>query len=421
VLAWLCLLATLAYIHRSSISVLADEIRVDVHLDRTEIAHVMSAFFLGYSIFQLPGGWIGDRWGSRITLTTIVILWSAATGCMGLVGGFTGLYLCWLLAGAAQAGIFPCCVNTVSRWFPTTGRAFPNGMLGAFMSLGSVIGTSLTALLFWSFAGDWQLIFQLLALPGFVCGLLFFWWFRDRPQDHSWVNDEERRIITAGVALQSPPHSSPLSGKGGPRPSTPWLTLFTSAPMLLICGQQFFRAAGNIFFMTWFPTFLQSTRCVSVVQSGFYASVPLMGIVIGSAFGGVLMDWLLKITGSQSHSRPGVAVVSLLCCGTLVTLAYYVSNPVATILLLAFGAIGAGMGGPAAYTATIDMGGKHIGTVFSVMNTAGNAGAFVLPLLVNEFVKWRGWEEVLLLLAGLYFLAALCWSLIRVDGSIFRD
>src|SRR5688500_9513050 len=101
VLAWLCLFATLAYIHRSCLSVPAESIRVELHLSRAAMGHILAAFLLSYSIFQLPSGWLGDRWGSRRTITVIVLLWSAATGWMGLAGGFLGLYFSRFLNGAA--------------------------------------------------------------------------------------------------------------------------------------------------------------------------------------------------------------------------------------------------------------------------------------------------------------------------------
>jgi MFS family permease len=411
VLGWLCLLATLAYISRSCIAVPAERIQTDLDLTRDQMSQVMSIFYLAYAIFQLPGGWLGDRWGSRVVLTLIVLLWSAATGWMGFAAGFAGLYIGWALNGAAQAAIFPCCVNTVSRWFPADSRAFPNGMLGSFMSVGGAIGTSLTGFLLWHYGGDWRLVVQLLALPGFVCGVVFFLWFRNRPQEHPWVNDAERELIAG--------NAPPAQDAKEPRPRTPWLTMFTSVPMLLVCAQQFCRAAGYIFFLTWFPTFLQATRRVSEDQAGYYTSVPLLGVVVGSAFGGALMDWLAKVTGNRARSRQLIAVFSLLACGCLIIMAYFVSDPLVTVALLAAGSLGSGMCGPAGYTVTIDMGGRHIGTVFSVMNTAGNIGAFVMPMLVARFVDWRGWHEVLFLMAGLYFTAALCWSLVRVRGSIF--
>jgi MFS family permease len=410
VLAWLCTLAAFAYVHRSCLGVMASQIERDIPLDREQMGHVLSAFFLGYSLFQLPGGWLGERFGSRVTLTAIVLLWSAATASMGLASGFLGLYVSYLVSGAAQAAIFPCCVGTVARWFPAQGRAFPNGMLGSFMSVGGVLGASLTAVLFQLLDGNWRLILLLLALPGVLLALLFSWWFRDRPQEHSWVNDAERRAI----AGDTPPHGAARER----RAPTPWLLIFTSVPLLLVCGQQFCRAAAYGFFLTWFPSFLQTSRCVSVVQSGFYASLALMGVVIGSPLGGLLMDRLLKTTGNQTLSRQGVAVGSLLLCATLMSAAFFVSSPFWTVVLMALGSVGGGSCGAAAYTVTIDMGGKHAGAVFSVMNTAGNIGAYVMPLLVTLFVAWRGWDEVLFLLAGLYFTAALCWSLVRVRGSI---
>ena len=79
----------------------------------------------------------------------------------------------------------------------------------------------------------------------------------------------------------------------------------------------------------------------------------------------------------------------------------------------------AGLTGPAGYTATIDLGGRHIATVFSIMNTAGNIGAALLAVVLPLWIEFTSWDHVLLFQAGLYFAAASCWGLLRVRGSIF--
>lgn len=410
VLAWLCGLATLAYIHRGCVSVPATLIQNDLCLTKREMAQIMFAFFLGYSLCQIPSGWLGDRFGTRHALTLMIILWSAATGWMGLMASFFGLWLARMLNGIAQAGIFPCSINSVSQWFPETGKAFPSGMLGSFMSVGAVIASALAGLLLHYLS--WQEMFLALSLPGFVAAIGFVLWFRDRPAEHPKVNQAELDLIDHGKKEEDK-ESDP--GKG-----LPLRQMATSFRLWMICLQQFGRAAGYIFFLTWFPTFLQETRGASVSESGYLTSLPLLGVVFGSGVGGALMDLIYLRTGSRSWSRKGVAVGSLLLCGGLIAVAYFARDPLVTSGILTAASFFAGLCGPAGYTVTMDVGGRHVATVFSTMNMVGNIGAALMPLLVVELVERTSWNDALLLLIGLYLLSAFCWLLLRVEGSIFE-
>ena len=107
VLGVLCVAAMIAYIHRSCISVPADWIQFDLKLTEQEMGQIMSAFYLGYALLQLPAGWLGDRLGSRLALSLFVLGWSLATGLMGLADRFAVMYALWLICGMLQAGIFP--------------------------------------------------------------------------------------------------------------------------------------------------------------------------------------------------------------------------------------------------------------------------------------------------------------------------
>src|SRR5215212_10403205 len=91
VLAWMCLFALLAYLHRSAVAVPAELIQTDLGIDKKTMAWVMSAFFWGYALMQIPGGWLADRWGSRLSLFVFVSIWSLAMIAMGLVHGLAAL------------------------------------------------------------------------------------------------------------------------------------------------------------------------------------------------------------------------------------------------------------------------------------------------------------------------------------------
>jgi nitrate/nitrite transporter NarK len=191
-----------------------------------------------------------------------------------------------------------------------------------------------------------------------------------------------------------------------------WKSLAGSPLLYLVCGQQFFRAACYIFYLTWFPTFLQKSRGVSMADSGYLTSFPLFGVVFGSTTSGLCIDWIWRRTGSRRLSRQGVGLVSVLGAGSFLVLAFCADSVPWTVGLITASAICAGGSGPAGYTVTIDLAGKRVAMVFSIMNMAGNIGAAILPMAVTVLVAWQSWDEVLLFLAVLYAAAGVCWFLL---------
>jgi ACS family glucarate transporter-like MFS transporter len=423
VLAWLCLAALIAYIPRMCLGVAESTIRTDLGLQEhvilgfhlsavKQMSLTMAAFFLTYSVFQLPAGWLADLWGTRRALTLFALLWSAATGLAALAADLPLLLVSRLAMGAAQAGIFSCTTLTVAQWFPLTRRALANGSLGSFMSIGGAVSALVTGFLL-ELEVSWRWMFVLYAVPGIAWAVGFYAWFRDRPADHPGVNPAELDLLRGSVPASNR-ETSPARAE-----PTLWRGLFTSPAMAWICAQQFFRAAGYMFFGTWFATYLMETRPVSVGESGVLTSLPLWGVVLGSPVGGLVSDQILARTGSRRLSRQGVAIASQLACAVLTLLAYPVAGAVPAVLLISAGAFLASFASPCAYTISIEMGGKHVATVFSLMNMAGNLGAMVFPVAVSWLVDAGGWDPMLFVFAGIYVAAALCWLGVDPRGTVF--
>jgi hypothetical protein len=256
----------------------------------------------------------------------------------------------------------------------------------------------------------WQPMLAALALPGLLFAVWFYAWCRDRPAQHAAVSPAEMAWIEQGtVSLAAPANREPM----------PWGTALTSGRLGLICGQQFFRAAAYIFYTTQFPSFLQRGRDISPSLSGYLTSLPLLGVVLGSLTGGLTMDLILRKTGSATLSRKGMALVGTLGGAFFVLQAYMIENLVLMMFCIVASTFCAGLTGPAGYTVTIDQGGRHVATVFSIMNTAGNVGATVLPVFLGTFVRATDWDYALLPVGGLYVLAAMCWLLLPIQGGIF--
>jgi len=422
---WLAAAAAIAYLCRNCIVVAEKTIRDDVGLSEQQMGHVMGLFFWCYAFAQIPGGLLGERFGSRRVLPILSGLWSAAMVIWGFATGMFALMLGRVSTGVAQAGLFPCSANSISHWFPKTERATASGLLGSAMSFGAVIAAPLTAVLLeWM---TWRTVFVLYAIPGLVWSAGFWIWFRDNPRDHSSVNEEEQKVIDTGrdLADESDPKRSS---------AVPWLELLASRKMWLICGQQFFRAAAYVWFASWFATYLQETRDVTRAESGWLTAVPLLASMVGSFVSGGLSDSVLRRTGSRAWARKGVAAISLSICSALVFAAYFIADARLATVVIGAGAFFAACAGPCAYAETIDMGGRHVASVFSTMNMVGNFGAAILAGFAPAFRSMiensetllamsggNSWNATLVLFASMYVLAAACWVLLNTDGTVFAD
>ena len=407
VLLFLCLSAMVAYIQRAALSVPAAEIAGDLKFAdlARDMGWIQSAWYLAYGLMQIPSGWVADRLGSRRALAIFSVVWSLATLLTAFANDFQTLLVLWSLMGAAQAGAFPCAAKALGRIFPETERARATGFLASGMAIGGALAPALAArFLQWltplakSLDVDrWRLLLAAYAIPGFLWTVVFV------------AVISARRLPAAEMSRDV-------------RPRTDWGRMLRSWPLALLCGQQFFRAAGMVFFMTWFPTFLQKTRGVSQLSSGLLTTVAGVGGVIGSLTGGYFSDWLLQRTGNARLSRQGIAIVGMSLCSLLIVASYFVKDVNQSIALISLGAFCATFGGVSGYTIAISFGGRNVATVFSTMNMFGNMGAALFPVTAGWLVARTGnWNLILFLFAAVMAIDALCWALLNPRGTLFGD
>ncbi len=401
--------ASIAYLCRNSIGVAESTIRAELGLSETAMGWVMSGFFLTYALGQIPTGWIGHRLGSRRAISIFAVAWSFATAIMSFAMGMPMLLASRAANGIAQAGLFPACTLTIGNWFPNTRRAMASGTLASFMSIGGAIGVATTGVLVVHVG--WRVTFIGYSTLGIAFALLFYAWFRDTPAEHRSVNDAELRVIVGARGESTPSDHE----------RTDWLGIYLSPATWWICGQQFCRAAGQIFFSSWFATYLQETRGVTVAESGFLNSLPLIGIVAGALVGGAVSDFVLVRTNSLRLARSGVASASMLVCVLFIGCAFFIADPVPAVVTISLGTFCASVGGPCAYAVTIDMGGRNTAVLFATMNMVGNLGAFAFIRLVPEITQLLTWDAVLALFGLLYLGAAGFWLMVDPRTTVIEQ
>lgn len=402
VLLFTLLLTAVAYLDRVCIATAAPAMKADLALTDAQMGYVFSAFTFAYALFEVPSGWLADRFGARLMLTRIVVWWSAMTAATGVVGGFTSLFAVRFLFGAGEAGTFPSIARAYGRWLPARerGRAFGLALMTA--ALGGAVTQPLVVSLLR--VVHWRVTFPLFGAVGVLWALAWFWWFRDDPREHAAVNAAELRLLEE--ERRDPP---------APHTAVPWGALLRSRSLLVLCLMYGAAIYGWYFYITWLPTYLQRARGFDLQQVGWLAALPLLSIAGGVSLGGWMSDVLVRRWGVRAGRRApgllGLPLAALAVVGAIST-----ASPVVAALLLAAAAGLAALGVSPAWAVCLDIGGRHAGVVSGTMNTFGNLGGALSPVVFGQSLQaWGHWELPLLSVAGFYLVAAACW--LGVDPS----
>lgn len=399
------LLSVITYLDRVCISTTAPAMSKELGLSQTQMGWVFSIFIFGYALFEIPGGWMADHWGPRAMLTRIVVWWSLFTAATAFAWSFGSLLVVRFLFGVGEAGAFPSCASVTARWFPSTERARANGTLLTGTRIGGAIAPALVVILMMRFG--WRHVFMTFAGVGLLWATLWYWWFRNSPEEHRSVTSDEIEEIRQGSSA-SVAHLEKVD----------WRVLIRSSNLWAICAMYSCYSYGLYFYLTWLPTYLMNARGVSINAIGLWAGLPLLVGSVSNVSGGFLSDALVRRMGLR-WGRRIPAGLGLLSSSLLLLLSLTLSNPrVALIAMVASFACADVILGPA-WATCLDIGKDHAGTVTGCMNSFGQIGGMISPVLFGWIVQhWGTWNLPLLLTAGCYFLSACLWMVIDPEKPL---
>ncbi len=412
ILAVLIALSLINYLLRNNLSVAMPSIREEFGFTSTEIGWILGSFNLTYTLFQIPGGIFGETIGHRRALAVIAITWGVLTFLTGFApslmaasatGAMVSLIIVRLLMGIANAPIFPIMTGTIARWFPTGSWAFPNSLASAGLTLGqAAIGPVVTLLIIYF---GWRNSFYALAPLGFLVGVWWYWYGRDRPAEHRAITPAEVALINQGrdsAATDTPPPGS-------------WREVLTRRDVLLLAASYFCSNVVFYFFAQWLFIYLVEERGFSLLESGFLYVLPFATGAVMAAIGGFVCDRLCHRYGGLLGCRwPAMAALVLVAVFLLAGI--HAVNPYVAVglLSLCFG-FQQFTEGPFASAATY-LGGPHASTAYGIINTGANAAGFLAPI-IGLMVDHVGW--LLTLSSGSVFalISAGLWLSIRIAGE----
>jgi MFS family permease len=411
VIVFAVFLGIIHYIDRVCISKARPFIQEDLGLDDTQMGYVFSAFTLAYALFEIPGGWLGDKWGPRRVLLRIVLFWSFFTAATGYAWNLVSMIVCRFLFGAGEAGGFPNIAKMFSVWLPQR----EHGMAQGITWLAARWGGAFTPLLVVWVLGlvNWRLTFVIFAFLGVIWAVFFALWFRDNPKDHPKVNAAELELL-----------ADAQKNLGGGHAKIPWKRLLATRSVLLLWVYYFCISYVWYFYITWLPKFMEAPDGLGMDMSAASTSIlnglPLFLGGIGCFAGGLVAKSLASRHGRISVARRAVGVLGLLAAGVMIVVAVQMKSPVLAMLSLGISGFFNDLSMPGAWGACMDIGGKLAGSVSGSMNMIGNLGGALGGVAVPWLMKSMGlgWDGVLLVAAATYLVSAFCWFFIDSDERI---
>ncbi|MDZ4730441.1 MAG: MFS transporter [Xanthomonadales bacterium] len=403
ILAILMFVSFVSYLLRGNMSIAGPAIVEDLQLTEIQWGWIMAAFPLGYALFQFPGGCWGDRKGPRFTMAAITIAWGVLIAVTSLtpardvapvylVIGF--LLTIQFLVGVSHAPVFPIMVSAIERWFPPGGWALPNGLTSAGLTVGLAATASALPWLIGEYG--WRIGFLILAPFAFVASALWWWYARDRPDQHRSVNAAEVALLTTLV--------SPVETDSACEPA--WRRVLKNRDALFVTLS--YSAMNFVFYVvfSWGYYYLVTVRGMGAQEAGFITSAQWLAGAAGAFAGGWAGDYLCKRLGVRWGCRWPIVIGCSISALLLLGVAYHPNAYMAAAMLGAcfffnqftegaFAANGAAIGG------------RHAGSVYGMFNTGANLMGFFNAILLSGLAAKFGWETAIAVGAGFAILSVL--------------
>jgi MFS family permease len=394
VLLIICLMYLILYVDRVNISTAAPLIKADLSLSNTQLGLAFSAFAYPYALFQLIGGYFGDKFGPRLTLCVCSLIVCVATAATGVVGGFASLFAARLALGIGEGATFPTATRAMSVWTPERSWGFAQGITHSSARIGNAVTPPLVALLIAYLS--WRGSFMVLALLSLVWVLVWMWYFRDVPAAPPLSTEELAAL--------------PARSRRDAKEPVPWVKLFHR--MLPVTAVDFCYGWTLWLFLSWVPSFFYQNYHQNLMQSALYSAMVFLAGVIGDTLGGVVSDRILHRTGDRNAARRNVIVTGLLGGFLFLMPVMLVDDVNVAAISLAAAFFCVELVVAPIWAVPMDIAPKYSGSASGMMNfgfgVAGIISPFVFGYLIDRTGSWTlpfaGSIGLLLLGAGLAFL-----------------
>lgn len=362
------LTAFLMYVDRACLAWMldSDSFKNDIPLSPEQSNHIKSVFFWAYALAQVPAGWLAERFGKRTLMSVLILLWSAFTAMTGFANGIWMLLLARIGCGLAEAGAYPISSSLLSRWAHINRRGFASGIVSLGGRLGFVLAPIITVGIIVN-AGNWRWAGWIYGIAGLAVAWVFWWAFRESPEEHPRCNDAERALLAEGRTPVAP------VVKGERRPF-PWRAVLTDRSLWLMCAYQMLTNFGWAFVINSMSGYLRDVRHLSDEMNGIISTLTLFIGLFGLLIGGLLTDWLTRKYGLRLGRLLPLSVTRFVCAAMCLA-CLWVQSPWLLAVCLGMMVFSTDLGLPAVWAWAQDVGGRNVAPIFGWANMWGNFGA----------------------------------------------
>jgi MFS family permease len=394
----------ITYVDRVNIATAAGEIRRELGLSNTQLGFIFSAFAYPYLVFQIFGGWIGDRFGPRATLFACGLVWAAATILTGLAAGVATLFLVRVLLGVGEGATFPVATRAMQSWTPVARRGFAQGITHAFARFGNAVTPPIVA---WLIAVvTWRGSFVTLGCTSLAWVATWVWYFRDHPADHGG--------ITALECQQLPDGGHPSRTA---RPAVPWARL--AARMMPVTIVYFCYGWTLWFFLAWIPSYFLHSYNLKLSSSALFASGVFLGGTLGDFLGGIVSDRIFEKTHSRTKARRNLIVAGFLISTLFMFPVLMVHNLTVIVLSLSLAFFFSEFTVGAFWAIPMDIAPRYSGFASGFMNSGSALAAIVSPLIGGYIIDTTGkWEMTFFAGIALLVLGAILAFWMKPDEEL---
>jgi ACS family glucarate transporter-like MFS transporter len=382
---------TINYIDRVVLSVSAPQLVKEFGLSTIELGYLFSAFLWSYLVFVLPWGVFVDRVGTRVSTAGGMAIWSIATLLTGMSWNFGTAFSARLLMGFGEASTYPAGARTIREWMPAGERGLATTVFNCGGYAGPAFGSILMGFIVTAYG--WRTGFFVAGALGFLWLIAWLIFFR-QPETATFIGEAERRKI--------------LAERGGdtiPGSAAPVSALLKCRSIWGTFAAQGCAVYTVYLFLTWLPTYLQATRGLTILKSGFYTAIPYAVAVPGTILVGYLSDRLLRGAPVESGRRRTLVAIMMLCSsGILLTPWITDTALILTVFSISLTSIGSAVGLNIALLNDLLRNPANIGRANGILVTGGNLVGLAAPIVTGYVVSGTGNYDYAFLVAGVLLL-----------------
>lgn len=375
----------IAYMDRGNLSVASVTIMKQYGWNTAQWGSILSAFFVGYLVLQIPAGWLADKIGGKRILAAGVLWWSVFTGATPLAGSLNSLWIVRALMGVGEAVTFPAETSIASKWVPAKERARSQAWNLSGMALSLAISVPICAWVINSYG--WPMVFYASAVIGFIWAVFWMWYAKDHPSEHSKVNAQELELIEQGQSKKSS--------------KTDWRAVAKAAPVWALAVNYFFQNYSWYLYLTWLPGYLVMARHFSILKMGIYGMLPYLGAFVATNIAGYVSDKLIPKVG-VSRARKYIMYTAFGGSALFLYLGAMAASGEMAVLWISLAVSFLSMNFSSFWALPIDLGPKNAGLISGIMNTFGTVAGITAPIVTGYIVNSTGsWVYALGVAVGL--------------------